>query len=127
MKMTMETEFNTRQQLFDNAWNGLKAQRFVQSAVFDHTRHRISCRYRGPNGMKCAIGHSIADAVYQPELEGFTASAIVIRRAANIAGTDEDFAWSLQRVHDRATHPEKMKAELIKFAELHQLEVPNDE
>src|SRR5690606_37517326 len=28
------------------------------------------CRYRGPDGLKCAVGHIIPDELYTPDLEG---------------------------------------------------------
>ena len=34
-----------------------------------------NCRYRGPNGLKCVVGHMIADDVYDESLEDQLATA----------------------------------------------------
>lgn len=31
-----------------------------------------SCKYRGPDGLKCAIGHLIPDNLYTPTIEGLS-------------------------------------------------------
>lgn len=54
----------SRQEIFDKVWAGLKAQGFERSVVNDR------CRYRGPNGTKCAAGHLIPDEEYVTKMEG---------------------------------------------------------
>ena len=73
----------------------------------------LACRYRGPNGLKCAIGVLILDDIYHPEVEGgnvLSASTIdYLRRSGISIPLDEDarsevlcFLLKLQRIHDLA-------------------------
>lgn len=59
------------------------------------------CRYRGPNGLKCAIGCLIPDERYSRDIEGLTADSILI---SNLVGattdSDRQFLRDLQLVHD---------------------------
>lgn len=40
------------------------------SMSFDQKGNIEGCLYRGPNGIKCAIGALISDRVYKPAMEG---------------------------------------------------------
>lgn len=44
------------------------------------------CRYRGDNNTKCAIGFLISDEDYDPEMEGESVAAYLIKKAA-VAGS----------------------------------------
>jgi hypothetical protein len=40
------------------------------SAHYTEGSTLAKCRYRGPNGTRCAVGHLIADEFYDPAFEG---------------------------------------------------------
>lgn len=54
----------TPQQVFDNALKGVRAQNYV---VSKNARH--SCAYRGAGGLRCGIGHSIPDDLYDKAMD----------------------------------------------------------
>lgn len=108
----------TRQEIFDLAWNGLKAQGFERS-----TSWTGRCAYRGDGGRKCAIGHSIPDEAYDPELEGPIEHPVLV--AANISRSDLDFCRALQRKHDYADSPRDMAETLAQFAHDNSLTIPS--
>ena len=59
------------------------------------------CRYRAPNGDKCAIGCLIPDDKYDPNMEGHLISCSPLIQDAIGASEDHiDFLTDLQRVHD---------------------------
>lgn len=107
----------TKQRMFDMAWTGLKAQGFEKSYENGH------CLYRGPHGLKCAIGHCIADEDYGQNWESFPASVVV-----EAMGWDglHSFANDLQSAHDGARNEEDMEADLRNFAITHNLTIPGD-
>ena len=53
----------TEQQVYNNALFGMRGQNYEPSRIGD------ACLYRGPRGLKCAIGHSIPDDIYCPEMD----------------------------------------------------------
>lgn len=116
----------TRQEIFDLAWNGLKAQKFRQSVLAG------GCEYRGPNGRKCAIGHCIPDGRYSSTFEGNSISFCGmtnhdIRKAAGVGVRDVEFAAALQTCHDSHDRPKLMEKALRTFAALHSLTIPAQE
>lgn len=65
------------------------------SATLGGEGDRVFCRYRGPNGRKCAAGWRIPDEEYDPNMEGVNVSAIGLN----------DFEIELmQEAHDRAAN-----------------------
>lgn len=89
-----------RQQVFDNALNQIRAQNYARSFDAD----RGCCMYRGPNGVKCAIGVSIPDEDYarvKDDIEEQKAE-VVIRLLPELfdGSVDEDFVNELQIIHD---------------------------
>lgn len=110
----------TRQEIFDLAWNGLKAQGFRRA----YGGIGVGCLYRGPDGMKCAIGHCIADERYDPEMDMCGQRSLAFR-AAGVASEDYDFAIELQTVHDCGRRPEAMEDNLRRFASRHSLTIPS--
>lgn len=105
----------TRQEIFDLAWNGLKAQGFRQSMTKE-----LECRYR-LRKLRCAIGHCIPDNAYRTDLEGQVVSSGAVLRAAGIAYTDATFATNLQLCHDGADSPSAMERRLAGFASFYSL------
>lgn len=126
-----------KQEMFNKVWLGLQAQGWKQSII------GTTCRYRGPEGLKCAVGHLIPDDKYQSYWES-SSIAYLIGRFPLLLGmqlTEEDmeFLEHLQRAHDqnaiRHQFDENGKAELKRFADmrstflelasLHNLSVPS--
>lgn len=108
----------TRQEIFDIAYRGLKSQGFRRS-----TNGR-ECRYRGPSGLRCAVGHLIAPENYKRRFEGQPASDIAILAAANVTHDDATFLEDLQKCHDRGGSSKMMQANLYEFAQKHGLTIP---
>jgi hypothetical protein len=65
------------QQAFDNALFGIRNQGYKQSIASGKTSC-ASCAYRGEDGLKCGVGHSIPDELYKPEMEGKTSSGLIL-------------------------------------------------
>lgn len=64
------------------------------------------CKYRGPNGLKCAVGFLISDDAYSTKLENNSPVAVNVKEALAKSGIDtsEDtlaMLCGLQRIHDR--------------------------
>ena len=111
----------TNQQLFDNAWNGFKAQDW-QYAKAD----KVGCKYRmvtkDSEILKCGIGHSIPDEKYDSNIESTT--AIDALKYIQIYVQCKHFAMMLQSIHDRGSLNTDLKQKMIQFAENHQLTIP---
>lgn len=65
------------------------------------------CMYRGPNGLKCAIGCLIPDELYDPKMEYVGSIDRVLERFFMLEGflevenaEDERFLTALQQAHD---------------------------
>jgi len=108
----------TRQNIFNISASGLLKQGKA-------SKDSSSCMYRGPNGLKCAIGMLIPDKLYKPRFEGYDASGFGVRKALVKAGVPNTVAFvnflaCLQKVHD--AHPvEDWDRELVNFAHLYDL------
>ena len=102
----------TKQDVFNIAANGILKQ----------GKRSVSglCLYRGPNGLKCAIGMLIPDELYENHFEGNSAGESGVIEAlikVGVPNTAEyaDFLEHLQGVHD--DHPvEDWDRELVNFA-----------
>lgn len=88
----------TSQRVFDAALNGIAAQGFKRSASEGSV-----CLYRGPNGLKCAIGHSIPDKLYTSTIEGKSVSWLVEEPEFKhlYSGVDKFLLTNLQKLHDK--------------------------
>lgn len=114
---------NPNQQLFNDAYLGLKSQDFRQSA------NDFGCMYRHGK-LKCAIGHCIPDHLYDPDMDSLTSMSTIVNNQ-QVQGVidrlypdfDLDFAEKLQIVHDMADKG-SMQESLITLAEEYGLEVP---
>jgi hypothetical protein len=131
-----------KQEIFNQVYLGLKSQGFKRSTAFAD-EHVGTCRYRGYDGRKCAIGHLISDEEYSIDLEGsgiyyllkhtFTdisppfpvlkMKSFFERLEINNCTDHIDFLRSLQRVHDEF---EDMQAGLKSIAATHGLTIPED-
>jgi hypothetical protein len=58
-----------------------------------------SCRYRGPDGLKCAVGAIIPDEEYRESLEGLPARQVQ-DLVPSLQGLDDSMISTVQRIHD---------------------------
>lgn len=72
----------------------------------------VVCRYRGPDGLKCAVGCLIDDKSYSERLEGFYAGhrpvLEAVRRSLDVEELPEEtvrMIVELQKVHDEHAPP----------------------
>lgn len=93
---------------------------------------RGCCRYRGPDGTKCAIGALISDDAYSPRLEGRGGQDYLIIEAAGMEAGDGLFLADCQfNLHDCISDPEgsdfteELSYAVRHVAELWGLEVPD--
>lgn len=112
-----------KQEVFNKVYAALKAQDFNRSMGGSKTFK--TCRYRGENGLKCAVGHLIPDDKYNNKFEG---STVIDADIAAAAGAKEDgdvyFLRNLQLAHDGSVSPSYMKTKLHNLAENYGLVVP---
>lgn len=85
----------TAQEVFDWVVFNLLRQN-ARSAVDDFVSHQ--CKYRGPDGLKCAAGWLIADDEYADEMEGTSWPYIVDE--FELPSEHQWLIGALQRVHD---------------------------
>ena len=95
----------TLQQIFDQSVTGLRRQGQKSSAMRAGIQ---TCLYRGPDALKCAIGHLIPDRVYREEMENrnpfnLCEESPYLRRL--FTDCDLTFLAELQVIHDQ-TMPE---------------------
>lgn len=119
----------TRQEQFTRAYLGLAKQGFARSSTSKHAT--ATCLYRGPEGRKCAVGHLIDDDEFIENTNSMGVYGLIqdmcCREDVHMYtyGRKEiNFLSDLQTVHDSGFTPEKMQAELSKFAEAQGLEIP---
>lgn len=137
---------NTIQELFNAAVAGLASQGFKRS--MSSAELGATCRFRGKDGMKCAVGHLISDEDYATFKERDDAGAYVeyepsvasIRTfvAAKAIGAECDdfnalastFLRDLQSAHDGASlgvgsdEPSLMRDNLRRVAAQYELTLP---
>lgn len=79
------------------------------------------CLYRGPDGMKCAVGHCIPNGEYRPSFDGNGgAPAIsVIRKVPSITAEIHPMMHGLQRSHDSSENAKELRGKLVVVAECH--------
>lgn len=109
-----------KQRLFNDAYLGLKKQGFAKSIK------GFQCLYRGPNGLKCAIGHCIPDERYDESFEGkkISSSGVYFIIEDEYGTVDYDFIIRLQVCHDDSHSPEEMENSLHLLALDEKLSIP---
>lgn len=94
----------TAQQVFDNALFGIRQQKYQRS------ERTSTCMYRADRTAKCpvrcGIGHSIPDALYDPAMEGKAIDHLLTRIAGErlvflFEGVGDSLLADLQHAHDR--------------------------
>ena len=84
----------------------------------------MDCRYRSPEGLKCAVGCLINDEHYTEELEDIPSDQTPVKLAVSASlgqpVGSQDAAWltELQLIHDYEK-PEEWKSFLNDFAQEH--------
>lgn len=114
----------TRQIIYDRVKAHLLAQ---NKRSYDDTGRfqGNGCRYRGPNGTKCAIGGLIPDHLYNPSFEGKSVYGLIsLFGTINVFGdnldTDARFLHDIQGIHD-SYDPDEWPDQLNEFAERYEL------
>lgn len=109
-------KLGTHQETFDKVATHLITQRAA-------SRDYSGCRYRGPDGLKCAVGCLITDEYYHPGIEGLTVDSLDFFEKSDIKLLED-----LQCVHDCAHTGilglftlENLKLDLQKVAMKHNL------
>lgn len=87
----------TAQELFDFC-----ATAIINQGVPSITERGL-CKYRSPDGNKCAIGHLIPDDKYSPRMEGSLATAKHVFSATGLKEVHMDLVHSIQECHDIAS------------------------
>jgi hypothetical protein len=62
----------SNQDVFDKVLKAIRKQKYTQSIV------GYSCKYRGPNGLRCAAGHLIPNSLYKVRIEGTSISGTMM-------------------------------------------------
>ncbi len=122
----------TIQEAFDIVYKHLLTQGERSMSIDEEGEEQ--CLYRGPNGLKCAIGVLIDDEYYLPNLEGESPFEGGVRRALELSGCSGEVVSDsgistlsrLQRLHD-IKGCTFWKSSLIKFAKEFELTVPEVE
>lgn len=97
----------TKQEIFDTVVMHLYNQG-QQSAVYDDWA-RASCRYRTPEGLKCAVGCLIPDKDYNTDMEGTRVPGLLIDniKLHTLFVRNMDLLMDLQSAHDNRCHWDK--------------------
>jgi hypothetical protein len=117
----MQTKPITNQLLFDTVVKHLLTQNQKSQEV--GVEDRI-CLYRGPGGLKCAVGVLIPDEEYHSEMEGLAANGVEMVRYFEQKGYSPEqmnMMGSLQQIHDYC-HIDRWRRELQLFSYRHNLE-----
>jgi len=85
---------NTVQEVFDFVVQALIAQG-RGSAVKD--ADGVRCKYRGPEGTMCAVGHLLPDELYYRDLEGRSAPALLDDASHIVAREHRELANQFER------------------------------
>lgn len=101
------------QKIFDQVRNHLLAQ-------MEKSFEKTGCKYRGPNGLKCAAGIFIPDDKYSRSMEGSLCTYFEVREATGLSMPESTFLLELQLIHD-CHDPSQWEAKLREFAEKHGL------
>lgn len=108
----------TNQEIFDKVVAHLRKQN--ARSVW-----RLKCLYRGPNGLKCAVGCLINDDAYSRDLETRSVYDIEVQSALLASGvpndeTTIDMLLSLQSMHDNQNLTE-WESDFKRIADHHNL------
>lgn len=114
-----------RQEIFDKVFTGLRSQGFERS--FNKRSQR--CKYRGDNGMKCAVGHLIPDELYKERWDKggtvyYGLPSHLWKKLDIDFSEDGSFIGKMQEIHDYNGFPDIMEKALRNLAIWNNLTVP---
>jgi hypothetical protein len=121
----------TDQQIFDKVAKHLLDQGRASSVTDEALggKRRTKCLYRGPGGLRCAVGALFPDNVYTPGLEGLAANSARMATALRAGGIEftldtADFLRQLQDAHDDylTVSMDEWKSEMRAIANTHGLD-----
>ena len=95
----------TNLEIFNQVRDHLLKQGRRSIARYSHAYSYGDCRYRGENGMSCAVGCLIPDELYDPEIESQFAGSQIVRavlKKVDIWDNNIGMLMNLQTVHDSA-------------------------
>ena len=113
-----------------------KPETFTDQGIFDYVvaklaeqgkRSRISyegCKYHGPGGTKCAVGHIIPDDLYIPEMDqnhGYSISRLIECEVFRYLKPYMGLLYDLQKAHDVSIDAEEIRDNLKIVAQAHML------
>jgi hypothetical protein len=102
------------QEIFDTVVTHLLTQN-EQSVGMDG-----ECLYRGPGGLKCAVGALITDDEYSIDMEENSAATVILRFNLDRFSAHTDLLDELQSIHDLCS-PSNWPERLYTFALIHGL------
>lgn len=105
-----------RQEVFDKVATHLLTQ--MKKSMDDD-----NCLYRGPRGLRCAIGCLIPHELIKPSINTKIVNELplkILRRIGVQTDEDIEFLRQLQRIHDREV-PDNWKLKLYNFAKYNNL------
>lgn len=89
----------TKQETFDTIVAHLRKQNARSTSGF-------GCKYRGPNGRKCAVGILIPDDKYKQDMEQCNCDIVHIATLLEQLGHDVPLCRDMQTVHDHFNIPD---------------------
>lgn len=114
----------TIQEAFDRCWNWFVVQGKPRSV-----NRQGTCRLRGPDGNKCAVGVLISDEDYSDRLDNAgpiqLAMGIYKIQVPSLNGLSLDFLADLQTAHDQHGKENGMQPALVGFAARWNLTIPD--
>ena len=121
----------TDQEIFTKVARHLLAQGKRSERFFGGDgRGETGCAYRSADGLMCAVGCLIPDALYEPAIEGCTVAGDVVQSVLREAGIragygerTDSLLYELQNIHDYE-EPDRWKHCLELLAKEFKLEMP---
>jgi hypothetical protein len=117
---SLERLYVNKQEMFNKVWLGLQGQGWKKSILHGQ------CKYRGPNGTKCAAGHLIPDDKYDPIFESCLVGDLHSKYSI-FTEVDSDeilFISRMQNIHD---YCDDMRAKFVSFSKKEGLTIPTTE
>lgn len=113
------------QEIFNQAYLGLKSQGFKRSGIVDEDGS-FNCLYKMNDNLKCAIGWIIPDDKYSPKLDECHIQEVLELVGFDATDAEIQFCAYLQAAHDGSKTPEIMQLKLEQFAKACEVVIPND-
>jgi hypothetical protein len=117
----------TNQEAFNEVWNWFVVEKHPKSVGEPGSRYVLGndCKYRGPNGNKCAIGVLIPDELYDEEWDGGRGANLREIQLEEWKNLDWALLKEMQECHDYDFL--NMEPRLRRIAEDYELSIPGEE